>query len=62
MSANPIAKHDALLREHKFVLIRQRKHRVYRNPEGKVYVVGSTPSDWRSVRNAVSALKRVINA
>jgi hypothetical protein len=61
MSANALAKHDALLRQHKFVLIRHNKHRVYRNPEGKVYVVGNTPSDWRWAMNALKTLKRVIN-
>lgn len=56
-----LAKHDALLRQHNFILVRQNKHKVYRNPEGKVYVVGNTPSDCRWAQNALRTLKRVIN-
>jgi hypothetical protein len=33
--SNPVTKHDALLREHKFRLVRQGNH-VYQNHEGKV--------------------------
>ena len=58
--SNALAKHDALLREHKFVLVRDDKHKVYRNPEGKVYVTAATPSDWRAGFNMLKALKRCI--
>jgi hypothetical protein len=60
MSANALQKHDALLRQHKFVLVRQDRHKVYRNPEGRVYVTSSTPSDWRVAFNMLTALKRCI--
>jgi hypothetical protein len=58
--SNALAKHDALLRQHKFVLVRDDKHKVYRNPEGKVYVTAATPSDWRAGFNMLTALKRCI--
>lgn len=58
--SSTLAKHDALLRQHKFVLVREDKHKVYRNPEGKVYVTSATPSDWRAGFNMLTALKRCI--
>jgi hypothetical protein len=58
--SSTLAKHDALLRQHKFVLVREDKHKVYRNPEGKVYVVSATPSDWRAEFNMLKSLKRCI--
>ena len=58
--SSTLAKHDALLRQHKFVLVREDKHKVYRNPEGKVYVTSATPSDWRAGLNMLTALKRCI--
>src|SRR5437868_4487984 len=58
--SNVVAKHDALLREHKFVLVREDKHKVYRNPEGKIYVTAATPSDRRAAFNMIKALKRCI--
>jgi len=58
--SNALAKHDALLCQHKFVLVRDDKHKVYRNPEGKVYVTAATPSDWRAGFNMLKALKRCI--
>jgi len=58
--SSTLAKHDALLRQHKFVLVREDKHKVYRNPEGKVYVTSATPSDWRAEFNMLKSLKRCI--
>jgi hypothetical protein len=49
-----------LLQEHSFDLVRQRKHRIYRNPDGLMFVTASTPSDRRASRNALSTLKRVL--
>jgi hypothetical protein len=57
--ANPAQEHEALLRRHRFVLVSENKHRKYRDPEGRVYIVSKTPSDWWAWRNAVSTLKRV---
>ena len=58
--SSTLAKHDALLRQHKFVLVREDKHKVYRNPEGKVYAASATPSDWRAEFNMLKSLKRCI--
>jgi hypothetical protein len=57
--ANPAQEHEALLRRHRFVLVSENKHRKYRDPEGRVYIVSKTPSDRWAWRNAVSTLKRV---
>lgn len=42
---------NALFKEHGMVLSRQKKHRCYKHPDGRVFVVASTPSDgnWASV-------------
>jgi hypothetical protein len=49
-----------LLHRNEFDLVRQRKHRVYRNPDGLVFVTASTPSDRRASQNALSTLKRIL--
>jgi len=41
------------------VLIRQKKHLVFRLPNGHNYVMGKTPSDNRAQMNAVKALNKV---
>jgi hypothetical protein len=56
---NPEAQLQCLLDEYDFKLARQRKHKVYKNPDGKTFVMASTPSDRRSSRNALSTLKRI---
>jgi|SRR5579859_1010372 len=58
--SNPVQKHDQLLKAHGFRLIRSGRHLVYQNPQQKVYVTASTPSDHRAAANAISVLKRVI--
>lgn len=49
-----------LLKAHEFVLVRQDRHKVYRNPQSKIFVTAATPSDWRAWANSLSDLKRVI--
>jgi len=58
--ANPVKEHEELLRRHRFVLISENKHRKYKDPEGRVYIVSKTPSDWWALQNALTTLKRVI--
>jgi hypothetical protein len=58
--ANPTQEHEDLLRRHRFALVSQNKHRKYKDPEGRVYIVSKTPSDWWAWRNALTTLKRVI--
>ena len=50
----------ALLREHRFKLVRQTKHLVYQEPGGRVFVCAATASDWRATENQLTILKRVI--
>ena len=49
-----------LLQEHKFVLQRETKHQVWKNPEGKTFVCSSTPSNNWAAMNALGDLRRVI--
>ena len=54
---------DRLLRDHKFVLVRQDRHRIYKNPDGKIWVTSSTPSDsYHGLKNAIATLRAVIAA
>ena len=47
------------LRAHGFELVRQRRHRVYKNPVGRTFVISSTPSDRRWSANALADLARL---
>jgi hypothetical protein len=49
-----------LLQEHNFELVRQRKHKIYRNPDGITFVLASTPSDRNASDNALATLRRVL--
>lgn len=49
-----------LLREHGAELVRQRKHKVYRFPGGKIYVESGTPSDQLGERRTLADLKRTL--
>lgn len=57
---NPQDQLMELLQEHSFDLVRQRKHKIYRNPDGLTFVVASTPSDRQAPQNALSTLKRIL--
>lgn len=57
---NPQDQLMELLQEHSFDLVRQRKHKIYRNPDGLTFVVASTPSDRLAPQNALSTLKRIL--
>jgi hypothetical protein len=57
---NPQDQLIKLLHEHSFDLVRQRKHKIYRNPDGLIFVTASTPSDRRAPQNALSTLKRML--
>jgi len=58
--ANPAKKLESLLRLHRFELVSQKKHLKYKNPQGKIYVIGKTPSDFRAAHKALTVLERVI--
>src|SRR6266481_1066915 len=53
---------DTLLQQHQFVLVRQYKHKIYRNLDSRVFVTASTPSDWRAARNNLSRLRKIIES
>jgi hypothetical protein len=53
---------DELLHEHKFVLVAQRKHLKYRDPEGRIFVMAATPSDWRAGIKALKTFEKVVEA
>jgi hypothetical protein len=40
------------------VLVRARKHRIWRTPNGRTLVLPSTSSDWRAERNGRAAARR----
>lgn len=42
------------------VEVRARNHRVFRFPGGLQFVIGKTPSDWRSWNQAFSGLRRAL--
>lgn len=49
-----------ILRDHGAVLVRQKKHQVWKFPDGKVYVQASTPSDQRAAANQLSKLRNML--
>jgi predicted RNA binding protein YcfA (HicA-like mRNA interferase family) len=55
-----VTKVERILAEQGFSLVRQKKHRVYRDGAGRTLVTASTPSDWRSERNILRNLSRVV--
>ena len=50
---------DAALKATGAVLVRQKKHKVYRLPNGQTYVLSSTMSNRRAEDNAPKLLDRV---
>lgn len=42
-------------------LVRTKKHQVYRLPDGRAFVRSSSGSDWRTERNSLRDLKRLLN-
>lgn len=57
---NPQTRLDQLLEDSGAVAVRNNKHTVYRLPGGKMHTSSKTPSDWRSVLNNLTQLKRTI--
>jgi hypothetical protein len=52
---------QAMLDAHGAVLCRQRKHKVYKFPDGRILTVSATGSDSQhGVRNALADLKRLM--
>lgn len=52
---------DRLLADAKATLHRHgSKHEVWKLPNGRLFVASVSPSDWRSIRNARSTLRRLL--
>lgn len=52
---------EALIRAHGGVLVRSRKHRVYKFPDGRTFTLSSTPSDSiHAERNNLSDLRHFL--
>ena len=58
--SDPVKQLENMLRDNHFQLVRQTHHKVYRNPDGKVFVTSLTPSDYRWAQNALTTLRRTI--
>lgn len=44
------------------VLLRQRKHQIWRLPDGRNYIIATTPGDWRAEQNQLTDLRRMLRA
>jgi hypothetical protein len=49
-----------LLKVHRAVLIRERKHKIFRFPDGRIFVQSATPGDCFAERNALATLRRLV--
>lgn len=49
-----------LLRESGAVLVRKNRHLVYRLPNGQMYTMAATPSDFRAADNQLRQLRKVL--
>jgi hypothetical protein len=48
-----------ILKEHRAQLIRHKKHQVYRLPNERIFVIGTTRTDIRGWRNRLALLRRL---
>ena len=60
MPRNPQKKLVGMLRANGAVLLRHKKHFVYKLPDGKRFVTSKTPSDHLSELNAIKRLGRML--
>jgi hypothetical protein len=58
--ADPRTMLESLIEQNGGVLVRQRKHKVYRFPNGATFVVASTPECPLAYDNALAHLKRLL--
>lgn len=58
---SPMKQLEQLIKENHGELVRQKKHRVYRFPDHRIFVMANTPSDHRAFRNNMRTLKRFLN-
>lgn len=58
--SSPREEEDRIFREHSAVLVRQKKHEVWRFPDGKTFTRAKTPSDSCSDKNSLMCLKSML--
>lgn len=51
---------ERLLAENGFTLVRQRRHKIYKHPTGRIFTCPSTPSDYRGWKNSLHDLQRLL--
>lgn len=49
-----------LLEQHGMVLVRERKHCVYKHPDGRSFVTSSTPSDRNASKQTLRSLRKFL--
>lgn len=49
-----------LLTEHKAVLVRSRKHKIYKFPDGRIYTISSTPGNSDAAKNQLRDLNHLL--
>ncbi len=52
---------ERLIRQHGGELIRQRRHQIWRFPDGWQFVRAGTPSDHRALYNQLADVRRLLN-
>lgn len=57
---NPQTRIEQLLKEDGAQLVRHKKHAIWKLSNGKTFVLPSTPSDGRALRNAVKGLENLL--
>lgn len=50
-----------ILRKHQALLVRSKKHHLYKLPNGKIFVTGITPTDERGWRNRLAQLRKLLS-
>ena len=57
---NPEAEVSRLIKQHGGVLVRTKRHKVWKFPDGRVFTTAATPSDYRAYANQLTDLKRTL--
>jgi len=60
---NTVAVDDELmdmLKQNGMVLVRSRKHQIWKHPDGRSFVMASTPSDFQAVHQQIRSLRKFL--
>jgi len=61
-----MTKHDAtkqiiaLAKTYDFILIRKKKHLIFKHPSGATLVTSGTTGDWRALKNVEANIKHIL--